>query len=82
MLKTYLMPCSPSSQHLLAPLARPVYPEPSHVLRAIGLTAEHADASVRFSIGRQTKETDIEKAIKIISDVLARLDQSPRANYA
>ena len=37
-------------------------PEPSHVLRAIGLSAEDANASIRFSIGRFTTEEDVDRA--------------------
>ena len=37
-------------------------PEPSHVLRAIGLSAKDANASIRFSIGRFTTESDVDDA--------------------
>ena len=37
-------------------------PEPSHVLRAIGLLAEDADASIRFSVGRFTTKDDVDRA--------------------
>jgi cysteine desulfurase len=37
-------------------------PEPSHVLRAIGLSPEDANASIRFSIGRFTTEDDVDEA--------------------
>jgi cysteine desulfurase len=46
-------------------------PEPSHVLQAIGLTREHASASFRISIGRMTKEEDIQI---VIDQILSKLN--------
>jgi cysteine desulfurase len=43
-------------------------PEPSHVLRAIGLTPEDAYASIRFSIGRFTNEVDVDEAAQHIGE--------------
>ncbi|WP_186394578.1 cysteine desulfurase family protein [Stappia sp. TSB10GB4] len=48
-------------------------PEPSHVLRAIGLSAAQAEASIRFSVGRQTTDQDIEDAIDLIDRALSKL---------
>ncbi|ADE13307.1 Cysteine desulfurase [Nitrosococcus halophilus Nc 4] len=48
-------------------------PEPSHVLRAIGLSAEETDASIRFSFGRFTESAHIDEAIELISTAYARL---------
>ncbi len=44
--------------------------EESYVLRAIGLTKEQAEASVRFSLGFETDQSDIDKAITIIASSL------------
>lgn len=44
--------------------------EPSHVLRAMGLSTQDADNSFRFSFGRYTTETDIEKTIEILKNLL------------
>jgi cysteine desulfurase len=50
-------------------------PEPSHVLRAIGLTNEQASASVRFCIGRHTTDLDIYNAVELISVALVRMSR-------
>lgn len=47
--------------------------EPSHVLVAMGLPHERARASIRFSLGKQTKEEDIDFAISMIPETVARL---------
>lgn len=45
--------------------------EPSHVLVALGRTAEEAHAAVRFGIGRQTTEADIDYAAgRIVTEVV------------
>lgn len=49
--------------------------QPSYVLRAIGLTDEEAQSSIRFSIGRFTKEEDIEYAIALICAQITRLHE-------
>ena len=41
-------------------------PEPSHVLRALGLTHTQADASIRFSFGRFTTDSEIEEAAHLV----------------
>ncbi|HRN79274.1 MAG TPA: IscS subfamily cysteine desulfurase [Ferruginibacter sp.] len=47
--------------------------EPSHVLIAMGLTADQAKSTLRFSLGRYTKEQEIDFAIKAISDTVMKL---------
>lgn len=45
-------------------------PEPSHVLRAIGLTDDQAESSIRFSFGRFTNDDEIEGAAQKCIEVL------------
>jgi cysteine desulfurase len=48
-------------------------PEPSHVLRAIGLSPDDATASIRFSIGRFTTEYDVDEAAQHVGEAYQRL---------
>lgn len=48
-------------------------PEPSHVLRAIGLSDEEALNSVRITLGHQTTEEDIDIAADIITALVKRI---------
>ena len=41
-------------------------PEPSHVLRAMGLNVEQAESSIRFSFGRFTTNDEIEEAAHLL----------------
>jgi cysteine desulfurase len=47
--------------------------EPSYVLRALGRKDELAHSSIRFSIGRFTKESDVDKTLSILNNVVDRL---------
>lgn len=47
--------------------------EPSHVLIAMGLPAERARASIRFSLGKQTTAEDVEFALSLVPETVARL---------
>jgi cysteine desulfurase len=55
--------------------------EPSHVLIAMGLRAEQARASIRFSLGKQTTDADIDFALELVPETIARLRAiSPKYN--
>jgi cysteine desulfurase len=47
--------------------------EPSHVLRAMGLSDEQARASIRFGLGRSTTEQDVDAAAAIVVDAVHHL---------
>ncbi|WP_343117245.1 cysteine desulfurase family protein [Ostreiculturibacter nitratireducens] len=49
------------------------FPEPSHVLRAVGLDDERAASSVRFSLGKDTKANDIREAAALIEQAVRDL---------
>lgn len=49
---------------------------PSHVLTAMGVTRDEARASLRFSLGRSTTGADIDRALKIIPLVIAKLREA------
>ena len=48
-------------------------PEPSHVLRAMGLTEEEAYASVRFSVSVLNSEEEVAAAAEAVAEVVARI---------
>jgi cysteine desulfurase len=57
--------------------------EPSHVLVAMGLQKDEARASIRFSLGKQTTEQDIDFALALVPETVARLrDLSPTYKQA
>ena len=47
--------------------------EPSHVLTAMGLRRDRAKASIRFSLGKQNAVEDIDFALGLIPETVARL---------
>ena len=47
--------------------------EPSHVLTAIGLPADEARASIRFSLGRHTTQAEIDYALEAVPAAIAQL---------
>ena len=48
-------------------------PEPSHVLRALGLSEAEAESSIRFSFGRFTTDDEVERAASFVAETLEAL---------
>ena len=49
-------------------------PEPSHVLCALGLSSEQADASIRFSFGRLTTNLEVDEAAHLVIKAIESLE--------
>ncbi len=49
------------------------HPEPSHVLRALGIGDERAQSSVRFGLGRFNTAAEVEYVIAAVADAAGRL---------
>jgi cysteine desulfurase len=47
--------------------------EPSHVLTAMGLRNDRARASIRFSLGKQNPTEDVDFALSLVPETVARL---------
>jgi cysteine desulfurase len=47
--------------------------EPSHVLTAMGLRADRARASLRFSLGKQNTAEEVDFALALVPETIARL---------
>lgn len=47
--------------------------EPSYVLLAMGFSQELAHGSLRFSLGRETTEEDIDRVLEVLPGIIARL---------
>jgi cysteine desulfurase len=48
-------------------------PEPSHVLRAMGLAPREAQGTVRLSLGRETREEDVDVVVQALGELVPRL---------
>jgi len=53
-------------------------PEPTHVLIAMGRTAEEAHCAVRFSLSRHTTEADIDDTVTALGEVLEEMEGTVR----
>jgi cysteine desulfurase len=51
--------------------------EPSHVLLALGQTAELARGSLRITLGRSNTEEEVDYTLKVLVDLVAQLRQMP-----
>lgn len=47
--------------------------EPSHVLQAIGLDEERMDGSIRFTLGRETTEEEIDRTVRVTRGIVEDL---------
>jgi cysteine desulfurase len=47
--------------------------EPSHVLLAMGIPPDMAQGSVRFSLGSENTETDVDRVLEVLPGVIERL---------
>ena len=47
--------------------------EPSHVLTAMGLSADRARGSIRLSLGKQTTDEDVDFVLELLPEVVGRL---------
>ncbi len=48
-------------------------PEPSHVLLAMGLSPKEAQGSIRISLGKHTREEDIDATVEALAETVKRL---------
>jgi cysteine desulfurase len=48
-------------------------PEPSHVLLAMGLSPKEAQGSIRISLGKDTRDDDIDSVVGALADTVKRL---------
>ncbi len=49
--------------------------EPSHVLTSMGIPPEKAHGSIRFSLGQETTDEEINKVLEVLPDIIKRLRQ-------
>ena len=47
--------------------------EPSHVLLSMGLSPKECHGSIRFTLGRSTTETEIDKVLKVLPAIIKKL---------
>ncbi len=52
--------------------------EPSHVLRAMGLPSSRVQSAIRFSLGRDTTEAEIDRVIDLLPRLIDRIRSTER----
>ncbi len=57
-------------------------PEPSHVLRSLGLSEDQARSSLRFGIGRFNTMEQIETAAEMITEAVKQLRRSAESGLS
>jgi len=57
-------------------------PEPSHVLRALGLPEERIRCALRFGLGRGTTPEDVERAARRVAEEARRLREARQGHLA
>jgi cysteine desulfurase len=55
-------------------------PEPSHVLKAMGLSRERVNGSLRFSLGRSTTAEEVDRAVDVVKAAVERLRKRRQEN--
>jgi cysteine desulfurase len=56
--------------------------EPSHVLRAMGVPEEVARGALRFTVGDETTEADVDALVAVLPDAVARAREAGSASRA
>ena len=56
--------------------------EPSHVLLALGLSADLAHSSLRLTLGRENTEEEVEHVLRVLPDLVGRLRAMPTLSHA
>jgi cysteine desulfurase len=51
--------------------------EPSHVLAAMGVPAARARGAIRFTLGHDTSDADIERVLAVVPGVVSSLRHAP-----
>ena len=51
-------------------------PEPSHVLKAIGLSTKDAEASLRICVGRNTTRQDVFSAVQLLASAIEKMEKA------